>query len=163
GGGEGRRRRPDRRRQPGEGNPPRRAGARRRSAGALVIRELRTLGRHALIYGSGFLLARAAGFLLVPLYTRFLTPADYGVIELLDLTAFFVGTFVALGMEQAVMKFYHAYDEPADRHRVISSAILFTACSGLVMIAITVPLRGVFSELVLGSRNYEGIFFIAFV
>jgi len=128
-----------------------------------VIRELRTLGRHALIYGSGFLLARAAGFLLVPLYTRFLTPADYGVIELLDLTAFFVGTFVALGMEQAVMKFYHAYDEPADRHRVISSAILFTACSGLVMIAITVPLRGVFSELVLGSRNYEGIFFIAFV
>jgi O-antigen/teichoic acid export membrane protein len=128
-----------------------------------VIRELRTLGRHALIYGSGFLLARAAGFLLVPLYTRFLTPADYGLIELLDLTAFFVGTFVALGMEQAVMKFYHAYEAPSDRHQVISTAVLFTCCSGLVMVALLVPLRGFFAEVVLGSRRYEGLFYIAFV
>ena len=128
-----------------------------------MIRELRTLGRHALIYGSGFLLARAAGFLLVPLYTRLLTPADYGVIELLDLTSFFIGTFVTLGMEQAVMKFYHAYDEPTARHRVISSAILFACGSGLIMVVALVPLRGFFSEYVLGSRRYEALFYISFV
>jgi len=128
-----------------------------------VIRELRTLGRHALIYGSGFLLARAAGFLLVPLYTRFLTPADYGVIELLDLTGFFLATFAALGMEQAVMKFYHAFDTPADRHRVISTAVIFACLSGLVLVAVLLPLCGLFAQLVLGSRRYEGLFRIAFV
>jgi O-antigen/teichoic acid export membrane protein len=128
-----------------------------------VIRELRTLGRHALVYGSGFLLARVAGFLLVPLYTRFLTPADYGVIELLDLTGFFVGTFVALGMEQAVMKFYHAFDAPEDRQRVISTAVIFSCASGLCLISILIPLRGPLAQFILGSRRYEGLFLFGFL
>jgi hypothetical protein len=39
--------------------------------------------RHSAIYALGVLLNRAAGFLMLPLYTRYLTPADYGAVEML--------------------------------------------------------------------------------
>ena len=92
-----------------------------------MIKEFRTLGKHALIYGAGFLLVRAVGFLLLPLYTRYLTPEDYGAIELLDLTGFALATFMTFGMDQAVMKYYHAWPDQSDRNRVLSTSIPGTA------------------------------------
>ena len=125
--------------------------------------ELRTLGRHAFIYGSGFLLARAVGFLLLPLYTRFLTPEDYGAIELLDLTGFMLATVMSLGMEQAIMKYYHAYSEPADRHRVLSTAMIFATVSGLAIILAMLPARGLLARYVLGSPRYADLLYLSFV
>ena len=46
----------------------------------------RSLGRHAAIYGAGVLLQRVAGFLMLPLYTRRLVKADYGLISIIDFT-----------------------------------------------------------------------------
>src|SRR5262249_22153643 len=42
-----------------------------------------TLLRHAAIYGAANVLLQAAGLVLLPLYTRFLTPSDFGVLEIL--------------------------------------------------------------------------------
>ena len=40
------------------------------------------LGRKSAAYTIGFLATRAISFLLLPLYTNALTPADYGVLTL---------------------------------------------------------------------------------
>jgi glycosyltransferase involved in cell wall biosynthesis len=68
--------------------------------------EIGRLVKHTGIYGLGTILSRSVGFLLIPLYTRFLTPADYGVLELLDLTMFFSGIFCMMGISAAVFRFY---------------------------------------------------------
>ena len=44
---------------------------------------LKRLGKHSLIYGLGGLVSRILAVLLLPLYTRYLSPADYGVVETL--------------------------------------------------------------------------------
>src|SRR5690348_1170932 len=46
----------------------------------------RTLGSGALLYAISSVLSRAVGFVMLPVYTRHLTPADYGIIQLLDMT-----------------------------------------------------------------------------
>lgn len=127
-----------------------------------MIAVLRTLGRHTLIYGSGVVLGRVMGFLLLPLYTRFFTPEDYGVFELLDVTSWVVGTFLAFGMQQAVLKYYHSYSEPIDRDRVLSTAILFTAASGLVMTCVLVPARGWLALYLIGSTRYAYLLSLSF-
>ena len=43
----------------------------------------RRLGRHSAIYGIGGLVSRVIAVLLLPLYTHYLTPRDYGKIETL--------------------------------------------------------------------------------
>ncbi len=99
--------------------------------------EIGRLVKHAGIYGVGVVLTKSVGFLLIPLYTRFLTPADYGVLELLDLTLFFSGIFCMMGISAAVFRFYAAYESETDRKEVISTALFFViAVSLLVAIAL---------------------------
>src|SRR2546425_562570 len=47
---------------------------------------LARIGKHVFIYGSGVLLGKAVAFVMLPIYTRYLTPADYGILQLTDLT-----------------------------------------------------------------------------
>jgi len=128
-----------------------------------VIKEFRTLGKHALIYGAGFVLARAVGFLLLPLYTRYLTPEDYGAIELLDLTGFVLATFMTFGMDQAVMKYYHAWSDQSDRNRVLSTSIHFSVIGGLATILLVAPFKELIATYVLGSSKYSDLLYLSFV
>lgn len=84
--------------------------------------EIRQLGRETLIYGVGVALRRMAGFLMLPVYTRYLTPSDYGVLELLSMTVEIVGLVTAVGLASAVFKFHADYDEPREKNEVIATA-----------------------------------------
>ena len=44
----------------------------------------RDMWKHSAVYGLGQVLARLSSFLMLPVYTSYLRPADYGVIALLD-------------------------------------------------------------------------------
>ena len=80
--------------------------------------------KHAGIYGLGNVGIRVAGLLLVPLYTYNLSPADYGVIEYLDLTALAIGMLFSLGLANAIYRYYYQAPEGTERRRVVSTALL---------------------------------------
>ena len=44
-----------------------------------VTNEIRTAARHSAVYGLGAVAVKAVGFLMLPVYTHYLTPADYGI------------------------------------------------------------------------------------
>jgi len=92
-----------------------------------MIDELVRLIKHSGIYGVGIVLSKAIGFLMIPVYTRFLSPSDYGILELLDLVIFFVGIFGAMGIYLAVFRFYAAYESESEKKEVISTALLYSA------------------------------------
>jgi O-antigen/teichoic acid export membrane protein len=89
-------------------------------------KELVQLVKHSGIYGLGIVLSKCVGFIMIPIYTRLLTPRDYGILELLDLVIFLSTTFVAMGIYAAVFRFYAAYDSEKDKKEVIASALLYT-------------------------------------
>jgi len=80
--------------------------------------------KHAGIYGLGNVGIRIAGLLLVPLYTYNLTPAQYGIIEYLDLTAMAIGMLFGLGLANAIYRFYYLVPGENDRRRVVSTALV---------------------------------------
>jgi len=80
--------------------------------------------KHAGIYGLGNVGIRVAGLLLVPLYTYNLSPAQYGIIEYLDLTAMAIGMLFSLGLANAIYRFYYLESSEGDRRRVVSTALL---------------------------------------
>ena len=46
-----------------------------------VAKEGKILAKHSAVYGLGTILNRVVGFIMITIYTRFLTPADYGILE----------------------------------------------------------------------------------
>ncbi len=86
---------------------------------------LKKIGGHTLVYAAGSIASRAIGFLMIPFYTHFLVPADYGLPELLDLTTFIIGSVVGLGLNAAILRYYHEQPTEELRREVISTALLF--------------------------------------
>ncbi|MEA1081845.1 oligosaccharide flippase family protein [Marinobacter qingdaonensis] len=107
--------------------------------------------KHSTIYAVGNISRQLVGFLMLPIYTSYLTPADYGVIGLL---VFLVSLFeIILGghMFQAVPKFYHEEDSVHRKNAVVTTAFLVTSLfSGfacLVMASFSTPISaGVFGD-----------------
>jgi len=73
---------------------------------------LRKIFKGASIYGLGDVLVKASGFFLIPLYTRVLTPADYGIVGYLQVFLDIATVIVAFGVHGAQTRYY--YENSAD-------------------------------------------------
>ena len=105
----------------------------------------RYLFGNLIAYLCGNMGTRLIGFLMVPLYTHMLLPAEYGEIDLILSVAGVVSPLLACGIHEGIMRF--ALDKDADRSLVLSiglrvffmAAIVFLpACAMLG----TIPIIG---------------------
>ena len=67
---------------------------------------LQRLRKDAIIYGIGGLGGKAIGILLLPVYTRIFSPADYGMIEMLAVITGLIGACLVMGMDSAQSFFF---------------------------------------------------------
>jgi O-antigen/teichoic acid export membrane protein len=90
-----------------------------------MITELKKLLKHTLIYGFFNVLMRAVSIILLPIYTRFLVPEKFGVLELLTVTAYMITIFLGLGLNSAIIRYYAFYSESEKRESVVSTCLIF--------------------------------------
>src|SRR4030042_6922943 len=102
-------------------------------------RELKILLRHGATYGFLEILGRLIGFLMIPIYTHFLTPYDYGVMELVGLTVETIAIVLSFGIADAIYRFYHDKKETENSDRVISTASIGVTTLGLIVVALISP------------------------
>jgi len=133
--------------------------AARRGRGSFA--ELRFLARHTSVYGIGIILQQLAGFLLLPLYTSLLTPADYGVLEVTGLATALLGIVLAGGLNQALGRFYHLEADAAGREAVVASLFSLTTISALCGFVIFAPLSGLIAQLALGDASWRHVVLLA--
>jgi O-antigen/teichoic acid export membrane protein len=112
---------------------------------------MRRLGKNGLIYGGGIFLNKAVAFLMLPIYTRFLTPADYGILQLIDMTIEVVSILAGSRMGAAVFRYYHKSDSVQERHQVLSTALILMVFQYALIAATTVLVAPRVSVLVFGS------------
>jgi O-antigen/teichoic acid export membrane protein len=90
---------------------------------------------------------------LLPLYTRYLNPEDYGAAEVLIVAVIAASIVIRLGVIEALLRFYYERDE--DPERVVKTgfaSLFFTATVGL---AIALPLAEPLSRLLLDRSDPE--------
>jgi O-antigen/teichoic acid export membrane protein len=142
----------------------------RATAGFCVFRYLdmnkpdsnaRKLVKHSTIYAIGNVSRQLIGFVMLPVYTRFLTPADYGVIGLLTFAMSLLEGMFGARLAVAMPKFYFEQPEQRDRNAVISTALLVAGGASLLIALVLTFTRGWSSELLFGTGSYSlvlGIF-----
>jgi O-antigen/teichoic acid export membrane protein len=124
---------------------------------------LRKTMSHAGIYAVGILLSRAVSFLMLPVYTRLLTPSDYGVMELLEVTVDIVSIVTGMGVVQGLFKFYYQSDGEGDRKTIVSTTFLLIIFAyGCVALA-GAGASGPISSLIFSSKGYSKYVAISFL
>ena len=119
------------------------------------------IGRQAAFYALGNILGRAISFVTLPFYTRLLTPAEYGVIQLVLMTFELVAMVAGSRLAAGVFRFYHKAETPADKNRVMSTAAILI--SGLYVAAsiLAALLAEPLSILVFDSPEWTGLLRLA--
>ena len=125
--------------------------------------QLTRLGKHSVIYGLGGLVSRILAVLLLPLYTRYLSPSDYGKVETLIALTTVVGIALRMGITSAFFRFYFDSPEPAARRRVLRTSFWFTMGMATVGLVAGVALSSQISQLLFGSTNDADLVAASFV
>jgi len=115
------------------------------------------------IYGSFNILSQAVGFILVPLYTRYLTPAHYGTLEIVQTTFLFLSTFFGLGLSSGLVRYYGFYPDQKDKKIVFNTVfffIMFVSAVLFIILSFFVPR---ISLVLLGNLNYSIFFRVSFL
>jgi O-antigen/teichoic acid export membrane protein len=115
--------------------------------------QLRRLGRHSAIYGIGGLVSRVIAVLLLPIYTRYLTPSDYGKIETLLALTTVMGLMLRAGITSAFFRFYFDVDDEAGRLRVLRTSFWFTMGGGTFGLVLLLALAEPLSDLFFGTPD----------
>jgi O-antigen/teichoic acid export membrane protein len=98
--------------------------------------------------------------LLLPVYTRYIKPSGYGVVELLATGVIFISIVVRFGIIEAFLRYYFTDSDQDRRDALVRRSVLFllvtSTIAALVLAAFAEPL----SRVVLG-HGYVTIFRIA--
>ena len=119
-----------------------------------MFEKIKRLTGHVLVYGFGNIGNRIVGFLLIPVYSRYLTPEDYGVLALVAMLGQILYAVMNMGQNSALFRTYFRHESADERETVVTTSLwLILTLSlpiGLLALALSKPI----SSLLVGSPAY---------
>lgn len=117
--------------------------------------------RNSFIYTIGTVLTRGISILLVPIYTRYLSPTEYGIIDLFVILTSIIGLTIALEIHQAVVRFYQDTTSEEEKMQYVSTAFLFTVFVYSLYLIVSFLFSDIFTIWLLDEIHYENVFLLA--
>ena len=128
-----------------------------------LAQEIKRLGKHSAIYGVGGLIQRLVAVLLLPLYTRFLTPSDYGAIEALVALSAVIFALLRAGIQSSFFRFYFRAETDRERLTVVRTSFWFTMGAATIALAAGELFAPQISQFLYGSGEHTDLVRAAFV
>lgn len=122
---------------------------------------LRRFLRDSAIYGMAAILVRGVSLLLIPVYTRILSPTDYGIVDLVTVLTAFVGVTAALEIGQALARFLPDAESKREKAAYASAALWFTLAGYAAFSIIAVAFSSPLAALLLGSAGRRDLILVA--
>lgn len=120
--------------------------------------KLNKLGKHTLIYGFGNVVSRGLAFLLIPLYTAYLTPSDYGILQICRILNSIMFVILLMGMNSSMFRVYYNVDNNEERQLIVNTTVVtYLVFSSIVLIPFFI-FSSRFSELFIGVENSQYVF-----
>jgi O-antigen/teichoic acid export membrane protein len=119
---------------------------------------VRRVSRQLFAYGTADVMVLVVNFLLLPLYTRVLSPREYGALALLLLCEAFLKVVNRWGLDHGLLRLY--YDQPTDgdRRTLASSVALFIAVANAAIAAVLLALTGPINQRLFGSQEFASAY-----
>jgi O-antigen/teichoic acid export membrane protein len=116
-----------------------------------VFEYLRRLATTGAAYTASSVLSKLIAVFLLPIYTHYLTPSDYGAAEVMLSSVIAASIVVRLGIIEAILRFYYLAVE--DPKRVVATGFASLFWGVTVAAAIALPFAGPISEALLRHED----------
>jgi O-antigen/teichoic acid export membrane protein len=115
---------------------------------------LRRLATTGAAYTAASILSKVIAVALLPLYTRYLSPADYGAAEILFAAVVTVSIVVRFGLIEAILRFYYKDDE--DPAQVVAGSFAGLFWLSTLGALVLLPFAGPIAEALLPEAEKLG-------
>lgn len=115
---------------------------------------VRRVSRQLIAYGTADVSVLAVNFLLLPVYTRVLSPDEYGAFSLLLVFEAFLKPVLRCGLDGAFLR--HYFDQRSDdgRRALAMTVLSFAAALNIVALAVLWAAAPFLTGLVIGDTRY---------
>ena len=95
-----------------------------------MAKDIKRLGKETLVYGTSTVLARLLNFCLVPFYTYYLLPGEYGIIATVFAAVALLNVIFLFGMDQSYLRFA---SDATDKNKIFRQCFYGVLLNGLVL------------------------------
>ncbi|NSW78193.1 MAG: oligosaccharide flippase family protein [Chthonomonadetes bacterium] len=100
---------------------------------------------------------------MIPVYTRVLTPADYGIIETIVRIVDIISLFLALGLAEALLRHYYIAKDEDDRKRLVGTVFTLNLAVVAVGSLLVLPFSSYLAEMAFGHHRYAHYVAVALI
>lgn len=97
--------------------------------------------KDASLYGLSQVIGQFVGFLLLPLYTNYLSPTDYGIITLFGFFTLFYFPLSHLGIQGAMFRYVGFAESEEEEKSILGTALISVLCIASVLAVIALILK----------------------
>lgn len=120
-----------------------------------MLKKIKELLKDVSFYGLSQVLSQAISFLLLPLYTQYLSPSDYGILALLGIITSVFGPLSLLGVNGALFRYVGGEKLSEHEERVyISNAFIMVTANTVVLLTSGIFASSFLSRITFSSQEY---------
>ncbi|MDB4575607.1 oligosaccharide flippase family protein [bacterium] len=113
------------------------------------------LVKHTSIYMFGDILRRSVSLIMLPIYTRYLTPEDYGVVELLSMLIDFATIIFGAQVGQAIFRYYCTAKSDDEKKSIVSSSLFLSGLMNMIGVTVVMFFSDQLSIAIFSDDSYS--------
>lgn len=110
---------------------------------------------HTLVYSIGNFLSRGLNFILLPVYSHFIAPSEFGVYSVIISVVTIASTILNLGLPSIFVKNLSEIDDAEDKRKFISNSISGISVLSLPFLLLVIFYSKQLSLMIIGDSQYN--------
>ncbi|MBN2891782.1 MAG: polysaccharide biosynthesis protein [Bacteroidales bacterium] len=128
-----------------------------------MLDKLKNTLKHTVVYSLGQLSIKVIGLVLLPLYTAYLQPEQYGILALLETTSLFVASIFSVNISNAMMRWWADSDDEKQKKKFVYTGFIFLVFSSIVLNLLVQPFADKFALWLFDDEIFAVYFNILFI
>ena len=119
-----------------------------------------SLLKNTSLYSIGTILPKAASFVLLPIYTSYLSVNEYGIISAMVVFNAFLTILITLNLERSIFRLYYDYKTIAQKKEYIGTVFISILCFSTIIVGLIFFTRN-YVSLIYSSIDFYPYFLIS--
>lgn len=120
-----------------------------------MLKTLKSVVKSSFIYGLGNISSKLVGFILLPLYTKHLTVADYGILSIIEITIQLLVSIIGLKLYTALLRWYWEKEYISKQKSIFFTSFLSVILITLLFVLFGIPFSGQLAKELLDDTKYS--------
>jgi O-antigen/teichoic acid export membrane protein len=125
-----------------------------------LLENLKLLTTDTILYGLSSVITQLAGLILVPFYTKELSPEEYGIIALLAMISLFLNPILNLGLDSALFRYFAMGNSNFLKTRLFSSAFFTKILLITIIILILIAGKNFINEFIFDNIISNELYYV---